>query len=104
VKRDAVVERGGKGNSRTDQDRHDRIADFAGGPEAQALAGDDAAAHEPDAAERRPQSLVDELNQIAGTELHAVAAPQQSRLVRTKVGVSPYVQANPRLSKASAVS
>ena len=49
----------------TDQDRQDRIAQFIGESEAQALGGDRTASSDPDGTEPRPQLLSDQLGKIA---------------------------------------
>jgi hypothetical protein len=59
------------------QDWKDRIANFVGQPPTKAFGGEHTAANKPDITERRAQASIDELRQIAGVKLNAIAGPWQ---------------------------
>lgn len=60
-----------------DQDGQDRITNFVSQSTTQTFSGDGPAADKPDAAERRPESLVHEPREIARIELYSFASPRQ---------------------------
>src|SRR5262249_37572961 len=64
-------------NPVTNQDGHDRIANFVGQPEAKAFGGNGTTPDKPDAAKRGPQAAIHELREIAPVELDRVPRPGQ---------------------------
>src|ERR1019366_7123523 len=62
---DVSVELVEEWDSFTDQDRHDRIANFVGQSETKAFGGDHAASNKPDGSKLGPQALIHELREIA---------------------------------------
>jgi hypothetical protein len=104
VQRDIAIELFEERHAVTDQDRENGIADFVCQPATQTLAGDHAAADEPDASERGTQTIVDELREIARIELdrlpnlrQVAARENERRLVAVR-------QPIPFSAKRSAVS
>src|SRR5204863_1701648 len=77
MERDVAAEAFEERDPISDQDRQDGIIDFVGQPETKAFAGDCTTADEPDVAERRSQTLLYELREIARVELHALPFPRQ---------------------------
>jgi hypothetical protein len=65
MKRDVSVEPLEEPNPIANQNRQNRITNFIGQPETEALAANNAASDEPDVTERGPQTPVHKLRKIA---------------------------------------